>query len=104
MISTGIAILIGILSAAIGIGIYIVAANTITKNTVKAPKFEGDVAVMDGNQGWAISCNVPRGLDPDASYYVTAVMKTDSATENVNGTKPRSDKAHSKRNSRICMR
>ena len=36
MISTGIAILIGILSAAIGIGIYIVAANTITKNTVKA--------------------------------------------------------------------
>ncbi len=36
MISTGIAILIGILSAAIGIGIYIVVANTITKNTVKA--------------------------------------------------------------------
>ena len=56
------------------------------KNAVRAPKFEGDVAVMDGNQGWAISCNVPRGLDPDASYYVTAVMKTDSATENVKHT------------------
>ncbi len=50
------------------------------KNEVKAPKFEGGIAVMNGNHGWAISADVPRGLDPDAFYYVTAVMKTDSDT------------------------
>lgn len=51
------------------------------RNEVKATRFEGDVAVMDGNHGWAISADVPRGLDPDTFYYVTALLKTDSATE-----------------------
>ncbi len=43
-------------------------------------KFEGDVAVMNGNDGWSICAHIPRGLNADGLYNVTAIMKTDAVS------------------------